>query len=429
MKTRSLARRAGLPVGLALVLAGVAPVAISAPTRDVSSLASARPAKVLFVSPLGSDSAPGTLLAPLRTVGKALDLAKGGQRIRIAPGIYPPFTYDRARNRPVRLAGYGLGTARIQGAVLAGAQGLVIRDLHFTSPIRILDHAQRGHRQPSGRIRLEQLEIAAADDHCLSVREGSFRIRLERSYIHDCRNAVSGPPSPEGKRSRNIVIVRNLLERLRGDGIQFSDWNDVEIRGNTIRHMDDPRNLIHNDGVQVNGRARRIRIVSNRIYDSAGQLVLIGGGAIDRFGPIRNVLVENNLIHGAGAWAVQNLAHNARFRYNTIWDTFYGALVLPRHAPDDSVVVGNILDQFELGEGTKTGRRDFNLIRATRTRPSRHDIVGKPPRFRDHSRGDYRLKRSSPARRAGPAHGGPKRDLAGRRRPNHPSLGALEFSR
>lgn len=45
--------------------------------------------KVLFVSPKGSDSNPGTKIKPLKTINKAANKAKKGVTVRIRKGIYP----------------------------------------------------------------------------------------------------------------------------------------------------------------------------------------------------------------------------------------------------------------------------------------------------------------------------------------------------
>ena len=43
----------------------------------------------LYVAPDGQDSDPGTLASPLKTIGKAAEMATPGTTIRVAPGIYP----------------------------------------------------------------------------------------------------------------------------------------------------------------------------------------------------------------------------------------------------------------------------------------------------------------------------------------------------
>src|SRR5689334_5776714 len=46
-------------------------------------------AATLHVSPDGSDAAPGTATAPLRTIGRAAVLATAGDEVLVAPGRYP----------------------------------------------------------------------------------------------------------------------------------------------------------------------------------------------------------------------------------------------------------------------------------------------------------------------------------------------------
>ncbi|MFC5288287.1 DUF1565 domain-containing protein [Actinokineospora guangxiensis] len=74
----------------------------------------------LYVSPSGSDSNPGTLAAPLKTVQKAVDLAAPGHVIHLRGGTYAPSTNirllkDGTASAPITLTRYGSERVVIDG--------------------------------------------------------------------------------------------------------------------------------------------------------------------------------------------------------------------------------------------------------------------------------------------------------------------------
>jgi Right handed beta helix region/Protein of unknown function (DUF1565) len=396
---------------------------------------SSRSGRVLVVTPDGDDGGAGTPASPLRTIGRALSVARGGARIQVAPGSYPAIRDTRAHARTVRVVGVGATRPRIAGAELAGARRIRFSRVRFTEPVLIRGDPVRGYRRPSMRIAFHRSafrtsESADAGDACLTIRDRSSFISVRRSKLGHCFSGIVGPGNSPSPHSSHIRIVRNLIQNVPGDGIQFGEWDDVKIARNVIRHMRDPEGEIHNDGVQFVGDSRRVRITRNRIYDSGGQLVFIQ----DAFGPIDDVLVSGNLLYGSDAIAIQNQgATDTRYLYNTIWDTRYGALLLRQGeggaTPRDTVVVGNILESFEASEGARARYRDYNLIQQHQGTPAPHERVGLSPRFRNARGGDYRLSRRSPAVRRGERRWAPRRDLDGRVRRRPPSLGALEYAR
>jgi hypothetical protein len=378
---------------------------------------------VFTVGPEGGDGAEGTARDPWETIDHALDVVPDGSEIRVLPGTYPAITDDRSRDRSVTVTGFG-GLPTIAGADLHGSSRLVLRDLRFTAPIDIAAHPTLGDERPANDITVLNSEIVSPHSAAIRIGEGSREVNILGNWVHDSQGGIAGAQPP---RSRGITIVRNTIERVRADGIQFGYWDDVSISENTIRETIDPADEIHNDGIQFRGPSEDVRITRNRIHASGGQLMLVQPS----LGPIDDVLVENNLMFDSEATGVQSqAATNVRFVHNTIWNTGLGSLTLSATSSgavaSDTVVVGNILEEFGVARDAGTAYRDHNLFGRRAPTLSTHELLLADPGFLAPDAGDYRPGLGSPALGAGNSAYAPRVDLAGRLRRSPPTLGALE---
>jgi hypothetical protein len=168
-----------------------------------------------------------------------------------------------------------------------------------------------------------------------------------------------------------------------------------------------------------------VSITRNYLADSAQEIFIQ-----PEFGPIDDILIENNLLTEARAYAVQSQATTGlRFINNTVWDSKYGMTIRrgPKNQPPatDGVVVGNIIDRLGYPAGTQ---EEYNLIGES-TRPEgygSHDLLSVDPLFVGN--GDYSLQPDSPAVNAGHPQLFPALDLRGVARSSPPSMGAFEVA-
>ena len=422
---RARRRRAAAAAGLGLVVLGAAVATTSRPATDGTPTA-ARPGPTLYGSTGGSDTAPGTRRRPLLTVGEALARAPDGARILVRPGSYPPLRDERRRPRSVTVRGVG-GRPQVAGLQVLGGSGLRLENLRFTGQVLIGDDPF--HLYGAADVVISESELSAPGAVCVMVRGGASRVVIRDNHVHDCATGIGGPGAPSGPDPSRILVVRNRLERFSADGIQFAEWDDVVIAGNVIRNAEDPAGVIHNDAIQLTGDSTRVWIRGNRLSDSRGQLLFVQ----DAVGPIHDVLVENNLVVGADAYAVQAQgATGLRFVNNTVWYSGFGGLLLrpgvrrpdgTRSVPTDTIVANNVLAGFGTEAPAATARYVRNVVRCAgrgRVGPCVTDRA-----FMRSARGDFAPVSPLLIRR-GLARPAPDVDLSGRDRPRAPSIGALE---
>lgn len=324
------------------------------------SLLAAAPAAAqaadLYVSPSGSDSAPGTESEPLRTLTAALAAAPGGETVHLDAGTYPAAVDGRGRTLDTTVVGAGDGLTRVAGLTLNGAKRLKVSGVTFTASVLVQGHPVYHAARPATSVRLEAVEF----DHAgLTIKDGSQQIAVVDSYFHDTKNAVTGPGTPNV--SSGITIARNRMEDLTGDGIQFGAWDDVRIWDNTIQDISDPAGIIHNDAIQLTGNSDRVSIQRNRLLRSTGQLLFVQ----DALGPIDSLEVVDNLLSTSSAVSVQSQgATHATYAYNTIVGGKDGGLWLRKGAvtPKDTVLVNNVASNIRVMEGAATATAAGNVV-------------------------------------------------------------------
>jgi hypothetical protein len=382
-------------------------------------------ARDIFVSSAGTDSAPGTAAQPVRTINRALDIARDGDTVQVRPGTYAQIKTARRHDKtPVTVRGAGATAPSVAGARILGASGLNFNSINFTDEVMI---ARNGKSHVgSESIQLRRCDLTNRNGNALTVRDGASHILVTDNYVHDSLNGIEGPGG-KARTSSDISIQDNLLERFTSDGIRFGHWRNVLIAGNVVRQMHDPRGQIHNDGVQIFGDVDNLEITDNVISQSDGQLVLIQ----DNVGGINDgILVENNLIVDAGAAAMQ-IQGTRRFRLqaNTIWGSAYGIYLRRGHTGmvmTDAVLKNNVIDKLLLLDGIKPKFNDYNFVGASRSPKGAHEIRGGDPGFAHPEQGDYHPRSNARIVGRGDPNGSPSKDMEGRRRPSKPAIGSLE---
>jgi hypothetical protein len=339
--------------------------------------APARSGTVVHVATTGDDEGDGSEQDPLRTIAAGVKAAGSGGVVVLADGDYPQFTDDDgSRSAPVTITSSRPRGARIAGADLGGSANLRFDSVVFSGMVILGDDGR-----PARDITITNSE-ATTDRKavCFIMRGGSRDVTLAYNWVHGCDHGLTGPgPSDQ---SRRITIVGNRFEHFDLDGIQFVNWSDVTIDRNTIADMHDPAGKNHADGIQSIGGNRRVRITRNEISDSRHQLILVQDSLS---GPARDVTVESNLLHGAGANALDAISvYGIRITGNTIWDSRGGIFVGIGKSgqPRANVIAGNIINRLYIDSDTRQPLRRDNVLGDVNGAQASGETLNRDPGFR-----------------------------------------------
>ncbi|MCY1081864.1 right-handed parallel beta-helix repeat-containing protein [Archangium lansingense] len=284
------------------------------------------------VSPTGNDTAAGTEAAPLRTISRAIALARPGHRIRVLAGTYaerillddsaPAGTADA----PITLEGEGKPTLvpsnepgaqvtlerphwhirgfniDLKGRALFGVafagntEGSLLADSE-------VHHAAYGagvsiHRGARGAT-LENNHIhhiwlgEGKDAHGVSIQPTVRDITLRNNVIHDNSGDAIQCYSPDGAEpaepATHIVIEDNDLYGNYEQSLDIKTCRDLVIRRNRM-HDNQPRG---NGAMVVHMSASNVLIEENDFFH-AGTAIGVGG---NRYGPMPSgVVIQRNLI-------------------------------------------------------------------------------------------------------------------------------------
>jgi hypothetical protein len=338
------------------------PVAVSS-TSAASALPRPLPlsrGRAYYVSTRGSDSNPGTLARPWRTIQKAARTLRPGQRAFVRNGTYrenvqverpgtaaQPITIAAyPRERPVISNPDGpleidTGYYRIRGFVLERAKGTSSTNVYF--------------QDDAHHIELSGNEIRHSQDQGVFSEEQTHHLQILGNRIHDNGlGHVSGQHQSHGLyfQGRSHVAANNLIfSHPYGFGIQVYDQNSRSI------------------------------LVNNTVTGAAHSGIVVGGS-----GGVDNITIRNNI-----------LAFNEQYGVQTDSDCPTGPVSI-----DANVIFGN-------GEGPV--QRGCSQVRVGSN-------IQADPRFVSRSRRNFRLASGSPAVDRARADSAPRTDIAGRKRPS-----------
>jgi hypothetical protein len=325
--------------------------------------------RTFFVSKSGSNGNPGTAQRPWRTIQRALDTLRPGQRALVRPGTYVEDLDMRRSGRP-------------------------------SAPITVT--GQPGHRPV----------LRSAGGHPLEVSSSGGYFRFRRFVIERHPGTSGGNIDLYGD---HVEISRTIVRDGRDQGIYTAEESShVRILRNRIHHNgegidhqshgiylqgDDhlvANNLIHDHpegfGIQVYDEGSGARVVNNTVVRSGHSGIVVGGS-----GGVRDVAIRNNIFAFNSKWGIQ---HDSDCPSSTV--------------ADHNVLYGNGWGAVQRGcPGLRTsgGNR------------------GGAPRFANLAQRDLRLRPGSAAVGAALASWVPRLDFSGRRRPQgrRPDAGAYEY--
>ena len=185
-----------------------------------------------FVSGSGSDSNPGSLEAPFRSVAKAIAVARAGESVVVRNGVYPEWVTASVSGVSVRAypgeRPVMTGRVKVTGKNIT-LQGLVFRGGTEANATQVLVYVSDG----DGLV-LSGNEMSGAVMSAMFI-EFSDDLRIVGNWIHDNgshSNLDHGIYLGSGSRA---WIVNNVIERNFAKGVQcYPNCDNAVIAHNTI---------------------------------------------------------------------------------------------------------------------------------------------------------------------------------------------------
>jgi len=240
---------------IALLVFAVAPGTGYGEASDDGPIGSALPpalkssaGRAIYVSPKGSDRSPGTLTRPKRTIQRALDGARPGQRILVRKGVYEEsirIQRSGTRDAPITLAAYrgeqvvvrprpaGGDTYAIQvSAPFIRIRGLVLEGASGTSSANVfLD-------EDASSVELRANQIRNGQDQGIVTDSETSNVQIIGNIVHGHGAGLPGQHQSHGmyvNGTRHLIVNNVVYNHPRGFGIHIYPNNDGTIvAGNTV---------------------------------------------------------------------------------------------------------------------------------------------------------------------------------------------------
>jgi parallel beta helix pectate lyase-like protein len=388
-------------------------VASSAQAAPHSHRHEAMPPSVSGSAP-GIQGVPLQLPAPSYTVRNqtqllaALQSAQPGQVVQLASGAVFPDLWDmRARSGWVTVSGAGDAVEPIiEGANLEGSQNLRFTNVEFTQHVLIARNPTRGGAQPASNVQILNSDVNCGSTQTnpkttgIVVRQASTNITIAGDWVHNCTLGLS--TVAQDNPTDGLAVTHDLFQNFYGDAIDLGGLSDTTIANNVVENIHhSPGTIYHDDGIQFLGNTTNTLIQNNVLANSGDQLLFIQAAIAGQFNGVQtnsNIVVDHNLIYGAGAAAVQDQgAANLHFVDNTVWDSSNGAFIIRKGTQGTTgattTLQGNIMQSYI--QMSAPGSESHNLIlsvsRPTANTLSPTDIIGVTPSFVNPSQGDFAL--------------------------------------
>jgi len=336
----------------------------------------------LVVDPKGAASAdgnPGTAAKPLKTLARALELAKAGDTILLATGDYPAVAIGKTYDKPLTIrAAKGARPVMTGGVAIINGGGVRLSGLVFTWPA-----GGRPAVPMTTFIRItgsKDVEIADCeifDDPKLTEWTGwvcsvdrSERVTVRDSKAHHFYFGFSAYQSRD-------VTFRNLTigPWTHEDGIRATECEGpVLIEGCTISNTGVAgRKGGHVDGIQVVHWTDNLTIRNCHIHGMGQGIGAFNSGKRRR----KNWHIEGNLVYDV--YAPHACSVYDCDGVTVINNTF------PQNRPFLVRCTGGVVKNNIIGSGAgikdKGIEADYNLYITGGTKVGDHDLAGVDPKF------------------------------------------------
>ena len=271
----------------------------------------------LYVAPDGQDSDPGTLASPLKTIGKAAEMATPGTTIRVAPGIYPEILETSAS---------GTAEARIR----------YVSSVPWQAKIRTQgpdDHWSWGNY--GSFVDIEGFDVSG--NGVGGIGTEASNVVISGNHVHDIPAldcpGNGGAGIETGGYAFNTSIIGNLVHDI-------GEFPNPCPRVHGIYHSHEGGRIVNNIVYRTSGwgihlwhAPYRLTIANNLVFNNANGGIVVGAGDSPYYGdpskPADYILVLNNIVYDnrkigieeSGVTGLNNLyANNLVFANEQDWE-------------------------------------------------------------------------------------------------------------
>jgi len=446
MKTKRMLVTASVLVALLLAAgqAAAQPGGPEDPQAPRGTMVSAHAGKVYYVATTGSDSNPGTIAQPWRTIQKAANTMVAGDTVYIRAGTYRERVvpqHSGSAGQTITYAAYPGETAIIDGTGVAvleycGLFDLAGRDYMRVSGLRVMhsnyygivaensSHVTIEHNYTydtyssgisswgSNNIIVDGNEVVGActgpwQEHISISNTDTFEVRY--NHIHDVM------PGTEGKEGLSVKdasshgkVYGNHVYNLNHVGIyvdaEAEHLFDVEVYQNVVHAIEA---MGFSLASEQGGLLENIRLYNNVAYDNLVGLWL--SACCIATHPFKDITIINNTFayNGRDGWGggigIENTQmQNVVIRNNICSQNIYSQMAAPPSILPELTVDHNLTD------GDRDPEFEFYGV---------GDLVDVSPSFVNPLMGNYHLLAGSPAIDHGSAAGAPGTDFDGQARP------------
>ncbi|MBU6409966.1 MAG: DUF1565 domain-containing protein [Verrucomicrobia bacterium] len=405
-----------------------------------------------YVSPSGSDSAPGSRLAPWRTIQKAWDTALPGSTIILLPGVYT----NAATTRRDGTSSASITLQGEPGAVVG--KNLTLQNSHQRVAGLAFQRSKLIFLSTNANWDVVESNVFYNGKGCIGLNND-----LPRPY-----SPVFGPAYDDIRFNvfsnaygvhvvlnggHHDVVESNLFTSTTGwDAMRVWGFNQV-IRGNIFTNFtSNLTNSQHTDIIQTFGKngneASNILFGQNWVLNCKG--TQLGNLEQDGVANICDWTFQNNVIANSHA-QINIYIPRCNFYNNTFWRCNANLILQYKSKPwrkspkTVETGTGNVLNNLFIDCGNPPanpkygrysgGRRiwaDYNMLAgpggSAKNIHESHGINGGNPRFVNPQALDFRLLPNSPARGRGIPIPGVTNDITGASRLGAPfGIGAFSY--
>lgn len=340
--------------------ASAAPIG-SAPVWPPVAVAGDEAAAQLFVSPSGDDGAAGTQGAPLKTIGKAAQMAKPGTRISVADGSY-------------------------QGAVTTRISGTAQARITFMSASRggakiVAADGDIAWHNTGDYVDVVGFDITGSTTDGL-ISGGSYD-RLIANAVHGFRGGNCITVANDDYSLHDVDVVGNLAYGCGASELDHGIY--VSQPGGSVVN-----NIAYGNagfGIQCWHNCNSQVIANNLVFGNAAGGIVVGQGDAPNDGRVAadHMTVSNNIAVNNGRDGIRESGTTGpanRFLHNLLWQNGTKRINLQSGKADGTIMADPLFVDF------------------------------KPD-----GSGDYRLRPESPGAGVGVPDGAPATDIDGHPRP------------